>query len=411
LGERSSLVKLKNREHDFGSKLRQHSTVQRLKEYIQWQRDLEANFPSLEPPVHSPISINLDLTSACNYSCPFCVDSRLINAGKTLASEDIKNLVDTLYSHGLLSVILIGGGEPTLHPDFEAVVETIKSKGIQIGIVTNGSRLEKIEAIADQLEEKDWIRISIDAATQETFKALHQPRTKLTLRQILERAKKIKEKNPRVSLGYSYVIVWEGVDIDGKGLRPNIQEMPKATELASKFSFDYISFKPCLVRVEESQRETLLQNVGPSKESEIAKEIKIQLQKAREIAGDKVKVIESSNLKAMLNQETERIKTQPKRCHMQFFRTVVSPFGIYHCPAFRGVDIAKIAEKDGYLTDKKFRQSLKRIAESIETFRATTECKDVGCFYNETNWWLETFIQSKENVHEIEKVEDDNFFL
>jgi hypothetical protein len=75
------------------------------------------------------------------------------------------------------------------------------------------------------------------------------------------------------------------------------------------------------------------------------------------------------------------------------------------------VDIAKISEKDGYLTDKKFRQSLKRMARSIETFGATVECKDVGCFYNETNWWLEAFIQSEENVHEIEKVEDDNFFL
>jgi hypothetical protein len=212
-------------------------------------------------------------------------------------------------------------------------------------------------------------------------------------------------------MGYSYVIVWEGVVIGGKRLRPNIQEMPGAVELARKFLFDYISFKPCLVRVEESQRETLLKNVGRSKESQIAREIKIQLHRAKEIAGDKVKIIESSNLKAILNQETERIKTQPQRCHMQFFRTVVSPFGIYHCPAFRGVDIAKISEKDGYLTDKKFRQSLKRMAQSIETFGATTECKDVGCFYNETNRWLETFIQSKEYVHDIEKVEDDNFFL
>ena len=405
------MVKLKNREHDFGSKLKQHSTVQRLKEYIQWQKDLEGNFSSIEPPVHSPISINLDLTSACNYSCLFCVDSRLINAGKTLALKDIKKLIDTLHVHGLLSVILIGGGEPTLHPDFEAVVETIKDKGIQIGIVTNGSRLEKIEAIADRLGEKDWVRISIDAANEGTFKELHQPRTKLTLHQILAKAKKIREKNPSVSLGYSYVIVWKGVDIDGKRLKPNIQEMPRAVELARKFSFDYVSFKPCLIRGEESQRETLLQNVGLSKESEIAKEMKIQLQMARKIAGEKVKIVESSNLKAMLDQETERIKHQPKRCHMQFFRTVVSPFGIYHCPAFRGVEIAKISGVDGYLTDKKFRQSLKRMAQSIETFGATVECKDVGCFYNETNWWLETLSQSKENVRDIEKVEDDNFFL
>jgi hypothetical protein len=207
------------------------------------------------------------------------------------------------------------------------------------------------------------------------------------------------------------VIVWEGVDIDGKRLRPNIEEMPRATELARKFSFDYISFKPCLIRVEESQRETLLQNVGLSKEWEIAKEIKIQLQMAREVAGDKVKILESSNLKAMLNQETERIKRQPKRCHMQFYRTVVSPFGIYHCPAFRGVEIAKIADKDGYLTDIKFKQSLESVAKSILAFDAEQECKEVGCFYNETNWWLEKFIQSKENVRDIQKVEDDNFFL
>jgi wyosine [tRNA(Phe)-imidazoG37] synthetase (radical SAM superfamily) len=104
--------------------------------------------------------------------------------------EEIEKVIDTLHSHGLLSVILIGGGEPTLHPDFEAVVETIKRKGIQVGIATNGSRLEKIEAIADRLEEKDWVRISIDAASEETFKKLHQPRTKLTLHQILEKAKR-----------------------------------------------------------------------------------------------------------------------------------------------------------------------------------------------------------------------------
>jgi hypothetical protein len=63
------------------------------------------------------------------------------------------------------------------------------------------------------------------------------------------------------------------------------------------------------------------------------------------LARDQVKILESSNLKAMLNQETDRIKRQPKRCHMQFFRTVVTPFGIFHCPAFRGVEEAKIGER------------------------------------------------------------------
>ena len=405
------MEKLKEREHDFSSKLRQDATLQRLKDYIQWQRRCGVDASDQGLPIFSPISINLDLTSACNFSCPFCVDSKLINAGKNLALEEVKKTINTLHSHGLLSVILIGGGEPTLHKDFGEIVRYIKSKRLQIGIVTNGSRLEKIEAVVEELKEKDWIRISIDAAGEGVFKELHLPKTQVTLSRILEKAKKVKKKNPVVSLGYSFVVVWDGVEINGKRLPPNMEEMARSVELAKEFSFDYISFKPCLVRLNESQRETLLKNVGKTKEEEIIDQIRVALQEAKRFAGDQVKILESSNLKAMLNQETDQIKRQPKRCHMQFFRTVVTPFGIFHCPAFRGVEEARIGEPDGYLSETKFKESLKRTAQSIMTFDAEKECEDVGCFYNRTNWWLEEFIHSKEEIHEFEKVEDDNFFL
>ena len=405
------MQKLENREHDFSSKLRQKATIQRLKDYIQWQRDSGPEPSRGGLPSFSPISINLDLTSACNFSCPYCVDSRLINAGKSLTVEEVKKTIETLHSHGLRSVILIGGGEPTLHKEFEEIVRTLKSKGLQIGIVTNGSRLEKVEAIADQLEKKDWIRISVDAGQEGTFRELHQPKGEVTLHQILEKTKRVKEKNPAVSLGYSFVIIWEGVEINGHPLTPNIHEMAKAVELAREFSFDYVSFKPCLIRFEESQRETLLKDMDKAKETEIIREIKVQLKKARAVAENKVKILESSNLIAMLNRETKRIKRQPKKCHMQYFRTVVTPFGIFHCPAFRGIDIAKIGEKDAYLTEAKFEASLEKMAQSIRSFEAEIECQDVGCFYNDTNWWLEKFIQSDQDIRGLEKVEDDNFFV
>jgi MoaA/NifB/PqqE/SkfB family radical SAM enzyme len=399
------------REHDFSSKLRQDATLQRLKDYIQWQRVCNPDTPYRELPLFSPISINLDLTTACNFSCPFCVDSKLINAGKSLTLEEIQKTIDTLHSHGLLSVILIGGGEPTLHKDFEEIVRYIKSKKLQIGIATNGSRLEKIEAVAEVLEEKDWIRISIDAGEEGTFKDLHLPKTQITLKRILEKAKKVKNRNPLVSLGYSFVIVWEGVEINGKRLSPNIHEMARSVELAREFSFDYVSFKPCLIRFNESQKETLLKDVDKAKEKKIINEIKVNLDKARRFAGDQVKILESINLKAMLNQETSQIKRQPKKCHMQFFRTVVTPSGIFHCPAFRGVEVARIGDPDGYLSEKKLKGSLKRTAQSILTYDAEEECKEVGCFYHRTNWWLEEFIQSKEDICKIEKVKNDNFFL
>jgi len=405
------MEKLREREHDFGSKLRQDATFQRLKDYIQWQRRCRGDALGEEPPIFSPVSINLDLTSACNFSCPFCVDSKLTNAGKSLTFGKVKRAIDTLRSHGLLSVILIGGGEPTLHKDFGEIVRYLKSKGLQVGIVTNGSRLEKIKAVVEDLKEKDWIRVSIDAAGEETFKALHRPRTRVSLNRILEKAREVKRKNPAVSLGYSFVVVWEGVEINGKSLRPNLDEMAKSVELAKEFSFDYVSFKPCLVRFHESQRETLLKNIGRTKEEEIINKIKDHLEEAKRFAGDQIKLLESSNLKAMLNRETDQIKRQPKRCHMQFFRTVMTPFGIFHCPAFRGVEEARIGEPDGYLSERDFEGCLRRTAKSILTFDAEEECKDVGCFYNRTNWWLEEFIHSREGIHELEKIENDNFFL
>jgi wyosine [tRNA(Phe)-imidazoG37] synthetase (radical SAM superfamily) len=306
---------------------------------------------------------------------------------------------------------LIGGGEPTLHKDFGEIVRYIKSKKLQIGIVTNGSRLEKIEAIAEALKEKDWIRISIDAAGEDTFRDVHLPKTRVSLKEVLEKARKVKKRNPVVSLGYSFVIVWEGVEINGKRLHPNMDEMARSVELAREFSFDYISFKPCLVRFSESQRETLLKNVDKGKERDIIDQIQTHLQEARLLAGGRVKILESSNLKAMLNQETDQIKRQPNRCHIQFFRTVVTPFGIFHCPAFRGVEEARIGEPDGYLSEGKLKESLQRTARSILTFDAEEECKEVGCFYNRSNWWLERFIRSKEDVRELEGIENDNFFL
>ena len=398
------------REHDFGSKLRQDSVVKRLREYVYWQRNVGTR-PDGTPPDVGPVSINLDLTQACNFSCPFCVDSSIINSGKSFNLETIKKTLEILHAKGLLSVILLGGGEPTLYKEFVAVVQEIKKKQLQVGIVTNGTKLDRIAEAVELLKEKDWIRISLDAAREETFKALHRPKTKVTLKRILGQAQKIKQMNPKVSLGYSFVIIWEGVEVQGKELPSNLDEMPEAVTLAREYSFDYVSFKPCLVRLDSSQRESLLDHIDESQERKIVEAVRVRMEESKKVATNQIKILESINLKAMLNYETGNIKKQPRRCHMQFFRTVVTPIGIFHCPAFRGVEKGKIGEEDGYASHSKFDVSLVRTGTSIRTFDAEEECHEVGCFYHQTNWWLEELIRSNTDIREITHVEDDNFFL
>ena len=405
------MEKLRAREHDFSSKLRQKSVITRLKEYISWQRNQGSPPARQDVPDFGPISINLDLTSACNFACPHCVDSTILSTRTALPVEEIKKSLRLLQSKGLLSVILLGGGEPTLHPEVEEIVRYAKHRKLQLGIVTNGSRLDRIAKTLPLLRDKDWLRISIDAGKEETFQALHRPKTGVTLRQILEKAKEVKGINPRVSLGYSFVIVWSGMDIGGRRLMSNVEEMADAVTLGKEYGFDYISFKPCLIRLESSQRESLLDHVDRDAEKAIVEEIRRNLEKARSAANGEIKILESVNLTAMLNGEADQIKKQPQRCHMPFFRTVVSPAGIFHCPAFRGVDKTKIGEHDGYAGERVFKKSLKSAADSILTFNPEEECRVVGCFYHHTNWWLERFITSDKSVDDLAMVEDDNFFL
>ena len=405
------MKKLKHKEHDFSSKLRQSSAIESLKKYITWQRNAGTTGAGNSLPNLAPISINLDLTSACNFSCPHCVDSKIINTGEYLNTEDVKHSLDTLKSRGLLSVILLGGGEPTLHKDFNEIVKYIKRIGLQLGIVTNGSRLGRTIKVAHLLEKNDWIRVSLDAASQETFVKLHRPKTHVTLHDILQRAREVKMCNPNISLGYSFVIMWEGLHLNQQAIAPNIHEMVEAVRLAKTYRFDYISFKPCLIRLPESQKETLLDGIDREKEQRIIEDIENNFHHAIRAADNKIKVLESVNLRAMMDNKLHELKSQPKTCHLQFFNSVVTPSGIFHCPAFRGVETAKIAESNGYVGKERFHQTLQSLTQTITVFNAAKECDVVGCFYHHVNWWIEKFIRSDKNVDEIEEIDDDNFFL
>jgi len=403
------MEKLKQKEHDFSSKLRQKSVIENLKKYILWERQRRDSNRNEGLPSLGPISINLDLTSACNFRCPHCVDSGIINTGEALDLDTLRQSIDTLVEKGLLSVILIGGGEPTMHPDFEEIVRYCRGNGLQVGIVTNGSRLERVAEVADLLQEGDWLRLSIDSAREETFQKSHLPGKNVTLKKILTDAKQIKQSNPKISLGYSYVIVWEGIIMNEKELCPNIDEIHEAVELAGQYSFDYISFKPCLLRLDGSRKESLFCKPDAERENRIIQQIRDNLAKAKQ--NSRVAILESVNLHAMMDRNVHELKRQPCVCHSQFFRTVLAPSGVFHCPAYRGVPKGMIASSDGYKNQEMFDKTHSALEQSIKGFDAKKECDVVVCFYHHVNWWMENFISSGKSVGELEIVEDNNFFL
>ncbi|MEM7401923.1 MAG: radical SAM protein [Pseudomonadota bacterium] len=401
--------------HDFMGKLRQPEVLDRLKEYVAWQIEWRNGYANnsmtleeaLEKaPTSAPISINLDVTTACNYRCDHCVDMDILNKKINYEHEKLKDSLTYLAEKGLRSVIIIGGGEPTAYKGFEDIVRHLKAMNIQIGVVTNGSMMKKIEAVADVLGPRDWVRLSLDSGTNETFRAMHKPGSKkCTLEWICSHIPAIKIVNPNFQIGFSFIIVWKDCETNDTKIIENVDEMLTAARLAKDHGFNYISFKPFLTRAELNNAEI----IGIDKEREyvesVMKKIRDSVNEAKKLDDDSFAVIESTNLRVLENGTYMNYTEQPHNCHMQYFRQVLSPLGIFNCPVYRHVPQALLGEKHAYDTQQGVIDTQKNTLRLIEAFDATNECKDVTCLYNHANWFIEDLINHPEKIENL----DSNF--
>lgn len=407
--------------HDFAAKLRQPGVIDRLKDYVRWQiawrkaRTEGAEIESVLPqaPDHAPLSINLDVTTACNYRCDHCVDYDILNTGVKYDHDKLKDSLTHMAARGLRSVIVIGGGEPTVYPGFEDIIRHMKTLKLKVGVVTNGSMPDKLLAIADVLEPEDWVRLSLDSGSNETFVAMHKPRKKhIDLDWICERMPAIKERNPNFNLGYSYIIVWKDCQANDYEIVENIHEIEQAAERAKKAGFDYISYKPFLNRAEVNNAEIVGLTQTAEKVDPIMSVIRERVNNAKKFGGDGFRVVESTNLKVLENGSYMDYTDQPKTCHMQFFRQVLSPLGVFNCPVYRHVDQAQVGEKHSFATPEANRETLHSTLKLIETFNATSECKEVTCLYNHVNWFMEDLIDNPSKLDALEPSEDrQDYFL
>jgi len=111
-------------------------------------------------PKRTVISTHISPEGACNLKCPYCsVTYR--DTHSRIPLQRIKNYVEDLITRGLKAVILTGGGEPTLYPQFnELVLWLKKDKGLSVALITNGTTKNKI--LPDALKCFSWIRVSIN---------------------------------------------------------------------------------------------------------------------------------------------------------------------------------------------------------------------------------------------------------
>lgn len=83
---------------------------------------------------------NLMLTNWCNYRCPYCFGVDMMapkRKAKAMSRETFEGIVEWLEREPFDRVIHLMGGEPTLNPDIEWMVEKLLSKDLFITIFSN----------------------------------------------------------------------------------------------------------------------------------------------------------------------------------------------------------------------------------------------------------------------------------
>jgi 7,8-dihydro-6-hydroxymethylpterin dimethyltransferase len=101
---------------------------------------------------HSCLSL-IEVTDHCNLQCPICYAESGPSRQQYRTLEHISRLIDTVVrNEGEPDVVQISGGEPTIHPDFFAILDRAKAAPIRhLMVNTNGIRIAEDEAFAKRL--------------------------------------------------------------------------------------------------------------------------------------------------------------------------------------------------------------------------------------------------------------------
>lgn len=129
-----------------------------------------------DKPSEYPLFIELGVNSDCNLNCKMCArrfDKNMNNKHINMPLELVDKIVEQCKSFQLPAILIGQDSECLLHPEIKEIVRRIKSiNPVDFFFITNGTLMNKdmskflIESGIDRLQ------ISIDAATQGTYKKI-----------------------------------------------------------------------------------------------------------------------------------------------------------------------------------------------------------------------------------------------
>lgn len=102
----------------------------------------------------------------CNLRCPYCYNINLVTPQSDSEQSDLSSIQD-LFNHlekrqGILSGLVISGGEPLLNPYTPVIIKKAKELGYRIKLDTNGTLPHELEYFLNSPELKpDFVAMDL----------------------------------------------------------------------------------------------------------------------------------------------------------------------------------------------------------------------------------------------------------
>lgn len=183
----------------------------------------------------------LTINRNCNLHCEWCYQGSVVQSTNTMSYQLAEKLVDLSSGLGAKNVILIGG-EPTLHPRFLDIVRYIRSKGLNVSLVSNSIKFAD-KTFVEQAEEAGLqaINISFKGSSGEEYLASTGKNVFGLLETALSNLENSKiTKQGSVTISRSIIANWERmIEFIGKSNINNfIFSFEKPTILSDQIRFN-----------------------------------------------------------------------------------------------------------------------------------------------------------------------------
>jgi uncharacterized radical SAM superfamily Fe-S cluster-containing enzyme len=189
----------------------------------------------------------LEITNACNFHCPICYANAGGNSDPFFLDLKTAKEIALFLRKGGAKEIAFTGGEPTLHPELEAIISIFKKAGIKTAILTNGIRIAQEEGYAKRLKKSglDRAYLQFDTLNPGVHKKMRGNTLVEEKKKALQNCRKAKIKTSAITVVIKDNLGETGALVDHmKTLAPWFGEIVFVTAIreAGRFELPWDSF-------------------------------------------------------------------------------------------------------------------------------------------------------------------------